>query len=203
MPYRLFIPAGYQPRQKYPLILWLHGGGARGHDNLSQIAGDQIPGTRTWTTPENQTQHPAFVVAPQTDRNWFGPAADLAIEVVETLQKEFGVDATRVYVAGQSIGGQGVWEVIAARPDLFAAAIALCPGGDVTRAAAVVTVPVWVFQGDQDIAATLYASRAMVAAIEKAGGHPRYTEYPGVDHNVWTRAFEETGLADWLFAQHK
>jgi predicted peptidase len=43
----------------------------------------------------------------------------------------------------------------------------------------------------------------MIAAIKRLGGVPRYTEYKGVDHDVWTPTFKEAGLVDWLFAQHK
>jgi hypothetical protein len=34
----------------------------------------------------------------------------------------------------------------------------------------------------------------MLAAIKQAGGDPRYTEYPGVGHEVWLKAFQGKGL---------
>src|SRR5689334_11171451 len=74
MPYRLFIPEGYDKRKAYPLVLWLHGAGGLGYDNLAQISEDQIPGTRIWTTAENQARHPAFVLVPQTARGWASTA---------------------------------------------------------------------------------------------------------------------------------
>jgi hypothetical protein len=43
----------------------------------------------------------------------------------------------------------------------------------------------------------------MVEALKKAGGHPKYTEYPGVGHNSWDRAYAEPGLRKWLFAQKR
>jgi poly(3-hydroxybutyrate) depolymerase len=71
MPYRLFIPKNYDPKQRYPLLLWLHGAGGTGTDNAAQIAGDQTAGTQTWTTPDRQARHPAFVLAPQSaDARW-------------------------------------------------------------------------------------------------------------------------------------
>src|SRR5258708_1214275 len=62
MPYRLFVPKGYDPQKTYPLIIWLHGAGGAGRDNRTQILGDQIPGTRTWTNPAIQAKDPAFVL---------------------------------------------------------------------------------------------------------------------------------------------
>src|SRR5262245_49824799 len=66
MPYRLFIPDRYDKTKVYPLVLWLHGGGGIGNDNLRQISEDQIPGTRIWAKAENQALHPAFVLVPQS-----------------------------------------------------------------------------------------------------------------------------------------
>jgi hypothetical protein len=43
----------------------------------------------------------------------------------------------------------------------------------------------------------------MVEALRRAGAEPRYTEYPGVGHNAWQRAYQEPDLADWLFAQRR
>src|SRR5260370_1528699 len=58
MPYRIFVPANYDPRQKYPLIFWIHGAAGRGSDNLKQISGGNENGTHVWTTRANQTQLP-------------------------------------------------------------------------------------------------------------------------------------------------
>jgi hypothetical protein len=43
----------------------------------------------------------------------------------------------------------------------------------------------------------------MIAAIKKAGGKPKYTEYPGVGHGSWGPASREKELLPWLFAQKK
>jgi predicted peptidase len=142
MPYRLFIPGGYDQQKKYPLIVWLHGAGGAGHDNLRQISGDQIPGTRTWTKPDNQTKNPAFVLAPHRPGRWADGSRDalsapliLVVGLLDSLMSQFSIDPQRIYAAGQSDGGYGVWELITKRPELFAAAIPLCGGGDPSRAA--------------------------------------------------------------------
>jgi predicted peptidase len=209
MPYRLFIPPGYDAQKKYPLIMWLHGAGGMGRDNLRQISGDQIPGTRTWTTPEHQARYPAFVLVPQSPGDWADVNRDrlsdslaLAVRILDGLTSEFSIDPRRFYVAGQSNGGYGVWDLITKRPELVAAAVPLCGGGDPARAARGASVPVWAFHGAADTNIPVIASRQMIAAIRKAGGHPRYTEYQGAGHDIWTRALAEPGLIDWLFAQH-
>ena len=57
--------------------------------------------------------------------------------------------------------------------------------------------------GWPDVAATVTESRAMIAALRRAGSSAKYTEYPDVGHDVWTRAYAERELADWLFAQRR
>lgn len=213
MPYRLFLPVGYDPRKHYPLIVWLHGAGGAGDDNQRQLAGDQIPGTRTWTQPAVQAAHPAFVLVPQAALGWGAqgrgasqldlpvPLA-LVLGIVDSLPREFSIDSTRVYLAGQSDGGYGVWSLMTRAPERFAAAIVLCGGGDPTRAERATHRPMWIFHGDRDRSVPVKAARDMVAAVRKAGGTPRYTEYKGAGHDIWTRVFVEPGLVEWLFAQH-
>jgi len=71
------------------------------------------------------------------------------------------------------------------------------------RASVIAQIPIWAFHGEADPTVPVAASRDMIAAIRKAGGNPRYTEYKGVGHEVWFKAFQEKGLVEWLFAQHR
>ena len=211
MPYRLFAPPAYDKRKQYPLVLWLCGSAGRGTNNLNQISIGNVIGTHVWTTPENQTKHPCFVVAPQCPENdtWSDGGAKLAgplllaLEIVRELQKRFSIDARRLYVAGQSMGGFGAWSLISTYPEMFAAAIPLCGGGDETQAAKLTRIPIWAFHGAKDDAVSVERSRSMIAAIRKAGGQPRYTEYPEEGHAVWTKAFAESELLPWVFAQSR
>ena len=123
MPYRLFIPPSYDKSKKYPLIIWLHGAGGAGDDNLLQISGDQIPGTRLWTKPENQMRHPAFVLVPQSTGGWASTSGtqlsgeeQLVVEILNGLKSEFSIDSKRIYISGQSNGGFGTWDMISKRP---------------------------------------------------------------------------------------
>jgi predicted peptidase len=125
----------------------------------------------------------------------------LTRELLASLQKEYRIDSKRFYVTGLSMGGYGTWDLITRTPDLFAAAAPICGGADETLAAKVTKLPIWVFHGDKDGVVKPLRSRNMVAAIEKAGGKPKYTEYPGVDHNSWTQTYANPEFMAWLFAQ--
>lgn len=220
IPYRFFVPPVYDKATQYPLVLWLSGGAGRGSNNRNQISFGNVLGAHVWTTPENQAKRPCFVIAPQCPENqtWsegkdpvtnnplgVKPAAPLllALEIVRDLQKRFRIDARRLYVTGQSMGGFGTWSLIETYPNMFAAAIPLCGAGDPTQAAKLTKIPIWAFHGAKDEVVTVEGSRSMVAAIRKAGGNPRYTEYPDTNHDVWTKAFNEPDLLPWVFAQKR
>jgi predicted peptidase len=219
MPYRLFRPA---TAAKVPLVLYLHGSGGLGDDNLKQMGLGNIFGTRIWALPENQKSFPCYVVVPQTDRGWarydrtqedapgvakvisgLGDGARLALAIVDQLCRDFAIDERRIYVTGQSMGGVGVWNLTAHRANFFAAAVICCgsrTAEDVTQSAA---TPLWSFHGDADQTVPVTLSRDRIAALRKAGARPLYTEYAGVDHNVWEWAFTEPALVKWVFSQRR
>jgi len=210
MQYRLYVPPGYHPEKIYPLVLWLHNALGRGDDNLAQISGTNVLGTHIWTTPENQAKFSAFVLAPQVSETkaWARPHAQappisirLALEILDRVEKEYSIDRDRVYVAGQSMGGEGVWATLAAAPGRFAAGVALCGFGFDDMIPRVAKTPVWIFQGDADEIVPVERARLWVAALRNAGGSPKYTEIPGWGHNVWEKAFTDPGVVAWLMSQ--
>jgi len=209
MAYRLFVPADYDATKKYPIVLWLHGAAGHGSDNFSQLSGGNFAGSHFWTTAENQRKYHAFVLAPQVDatKGWARPhtntppvAIRLALEILDTMEKQYSIDRAREYVVGQSMGGEGVWAALSIAPGRFAAAIALCGYGDAYMIPRVEKVPVWIFQGEEDPLVSVTRAREWVAELRRAGGVPKYTEYPSIGHNVWDVAFGEPGLAEWLFS---
>jgi len=218
MPYRLFRPAA---SGKLPLVMYLHGSGALGDDNQTQLGLGNIFGTRVWALPENQKEFPCYIVAPQTDRGWcryavptpsdtvyraipgLGEGARLAFLILDSLCREFAIDGGRIYITGQSMGGGGAWNMLASRPKFFAAAAICCGSVTTEDGTESIDTPVWNFHGDADKTVPVTLSRDRMAARRKAGGHPFYSEYAGVDHNVWEWAYTEPELPRWLFAQRR
>lgn len=209
VPYRLYVPGSVKGGQPLPLILYLHGSGGAGTDNREQISGGNTRGTHIWIEPALQERHPSFVLAPQIGENstWHSsndeplPHVAAIFELLDELRSELRIDARRVYVVGQSLGGFGAWDFIARHPDIFAAAVPLCGGGDTKRIVSARDVAVWAFHGTKDTTVLPSRSREMVAALRVVNPAVRYTEYPEVGHDVWTRAFAERDLPEWMFAQ--
>ena len=108
-----------------------------------------------------------------------------------------------VVLAGHSMGGYGTFGAIAASPTTFAAAIPVCGGWNPDDAGKIKDVPIWVFHGDADRSVPVERSRKMVEAIKRAGGQVKYTEYPGVGHNSWSKTYASPEVWNWLFDQRR
>jgi predicted peptidase len=216
MPYRLLKPETVEEGKTYPLVLFLHGAGERGSDNVKQM----VHGVSEFVRPENRRDYPCFLLVPQcpegkrwVEVDWGADSHVLPKEPSEPLRlvldllddalNRYPIDRRRVYVTGLSMGGFGVWDLLARRPDLFAAAVPVCGGGDPATAKAIKDVPVWVFHGARDGAVKPKRSRDMVKALEDAGGKPKYTEYPDVGHDSWNPAYRDPELMKWLFDRKK
>ncbi len=201
--------------KRYPLVIFLHGSGERGNDNEKQL----IHGSKMFADVKNRVQFPAFVIFPQCAENkrwvevdWNLPAHDmpaepskylqLVMDVIDVTCAKYPIDPDRIYVAGLSMGGFGTWDLISRFPDKFAAAIPICGGADLNQATNIKQVPVWTFHGANDKVVKTQRTRDMVAAVKKAGGNMKYTEYPGVGHDSWNKTFAEPELLKWLFSQN-
>ena len=206
--YRLLKPLDYDSTKKYPLVVCLHGGGGRGTDNVIQVEGSWM--AQFLSRRDKREKYPAFLLVPQCPptMSWGVipglPVTDtLVFETMAVLEQEFGIDTTRRYVMGESLGGYGTWHFITTRPDLFAAAVPICGGGRPDLAENIVDIPVWAFHGAKDFSVPVALSRDMVEAIQIAGGNPKYTEFPDEGHIITNPVYETPGLMDWVFEQKR
>lgn len=133
------------------------------------------------------------------------------IKIIEKLLEEYNIDRNRVYITGLSMGGYGTWSAIMNFPELFAAAIPVCGGGDVSKVDKIKDIPVWAFHAEDDGTVPVEQSRSVVKALSRVGGKVRYTELEksylssrGYDpHWSWIVAYENQLVIEWLFEQRK
>ncbi len=216
--YRIEYPKNFNrdSATKYPLILFFHGAGERGNDNKAQLTYiDKIFGSEKF-----RDKYPAIIILPQCPKNKRWVEVDwslkksampknmsdpmrLTVALLMSTIKKYPIDTNRIYVTGLSMGGFGTWDIIARFPDLFAAAIPICGGGDENTAKSIAHIPIWAFHGSKDRVVPVIRSRNMIKAIRKNGGKPKYTEVPNKGHFVWNIAYATPGLWKWLFSQHK
>lgn len=211
MPYRLYLPDSYDPSgPALPVVLFLHGAGGRGTDNVSQLGniGPLIQETQHGT-------HQAILIAPQVPKNqqWVGVNANdnwtvgayhnsqataitssmqLAMDILTDVLTTKQADSRRVYVTGLSMGGYGTWDAIARFPDRFACALPLSGGGNLDSASVLKNKGIWAYHGASDTIVPPSGSTDMINAIIAAGGGPVnkdgdliYTLAGGKGHQGW------------------
>lgn len=194
--YLLCLPDGYEKRDDWPLLVFLHGAGERG-DDLDMVKVHGPP-----KLIEGGKNFPCIVLAPQCRKYmWWFP--DALIKLIDKVSGEYKVDSDRIYLTGLSMGGFGTWALAAEHPDVFAAIAPICGGGEPANAEAYVGIPTWVFHGAKDGVVPLSASEQMVEAIKKAGGEPKFTVYPEAAHDSWTATYDNPKFYEWLFKQKK
>lgn len=207
-------------------MLYLHGSGMRGDDNIAQVDGFR------WAIEPIKDKVDFIVVLPQCRANTFWAAknmADYSLAALDETVKEFNGDPQRLYLAGFSLGGYGVWQIAAGHPGKFAALMPVAGGVVGQRpidprdreviipevgkmldspepykevAKVIGQTPVWVFHGAKDDALPVDFSRKIVQALRDTGStNVKYTEYPDDGHQIFGKAISEPGLVEWLAEQ--
>ncbi|WP_218916659.1 carboxylesterase family protein [Alkaliflexus imshenetskii] len=223
--YRILYPENYDRSKKYPLVLFLHGAGERGNDNLKQLT----HGASMFLEDEMRKQFPAIVVFPQcaADRYWIDisirkqlrTGEDIAFngvfappvreqELLDALHRHLikteSVDKRRLYIMGLSMGAMGTFEMLARHPKRFAAAVPICGGGNVESTSRYARrTALWITHGTLDDVVKVEFSRRMYEALKSAGADVRYTEFPDANHNAWDPTFAMPDLFPWLFSKRR
>lgn len=217
LPYQLMTPWQKNAANgKYPLVIFLHGSGERGTFNHEQMRNGVHAFCETWV----REKYPHYLLAPQCppDVRWGGSSKDwqtlyqeeptvagrMVLELIEkTLTEHPDIDRNRIYLTGLSMGGFGTFDLLMRRPDLFAAGLPVCGGGDPRYADKIKNIPLWVFHGSLDDVAYPRCSRQIVQALRKSGGRVRYTEFSTLHHDIWNMVYYNPEVLEWLFDQHK
>ena len=201
--------------------MFLHGAGERGNDNVSQLKnGILVP----FSDP-NSPIHNCIVVAPQcpAGKKWveypnggaaqycqystdmFAESAPLKalLELIDVLEGEYNVDSDRIYATGLSMGGYGTWDLLARHGEIFAAAIPVCGGVDVSHADVYKDIPIYTFHGLKDTTVPSTGTLNVVDKIKELGGEKiTLVTYPDGAHSIWNTAYGTQGLFEWLLS-HK
>ena len=198
MQYLIYLPPAYDSSDdEWPLLLFLHGAGERGDDlELVKVHGP----------PKMIAQgrdFPFVVISPQCPEDvWW--SIEMLHTLINVIVETHRIDKSRIYVTGLSMGGYGSWGLAYTYPDLFAAAVPICGGGEPEKAPLMKEIPTWVFHGAKDTAVPLERSQEMVDALKDAGGNVRFTVYPEAGHvGAWENAYGDPELWEWLVKQER
>ncbi len=215
-PYAVYVPPQYDPGRTWPVVLFLHGAGERGHDGLRQTAVG-IGSAIRW----DRQRVPMIVVMLQVpdDGRWLDGPLNAAFLALDRSLAEFHGDPDRVILTGMSLGGYGTYALAYDHPDRFAALVPICGGilGHSTASSVIQLpatvgaddpyalvaqrireIPVWIFHGADDPIIPVEEARRMSRALEHAGAAVRYTELPDTGHNAWDPAYGSAELWQWM-----
>lgn len=218
--------------KKYPMIVMLHGAGESGrswtgrydyppadprYDNngVNILHGGDAHRVAVNRNPADPKAFPGIVIFPQVSDNgawgnvWNGgqqgQTGQNAAKIIEYMISAYHADENRVYLHGLSNGAKGVWDFASKRPDLIAAALPMSGVGSDKAGmnSALVTTPMWVFQGGLDTNPAPGFTQSWINDLTARGGKPRYTLYPNLGHGTWYTAYGEPDFFSWILKQDK
>ncbi len=214
--YRWSTPEKPEPGKSYPLVLFLHGSGERGDDNKAQLRHGVLP-ILDGAVREGES---IFLIAPQCPENrWWSPMdkgrlrlsaaghpnplLEAVMELIDEILRTQSVDPKRFLVTGISMGGFATWDLLGRVPQKIAGAVPVCGGGDVSLVGRYKSVPIWAFHGEADSVVPARATREMISTLEIAGGKPKSTYYPAVEHDSWTMTYADPAVIRWMLDQRR
>jgi predicted peptidase len=192
----------YDTLNKWPLIIYLHGGSSRGTDTMKLYCcgiPDQI-----WRGRE----FPFIIVAPQcpinqrwTTDNWFE-------NFYNEVTTKYRVDTNNVYLTGVSLGGEGTWYLAIKYPEKFAA---IAPMSGFTRnmdyimknTDRLIDIPIWAFHGKEDKVVQFEETEWMINRLEGKNKDLKFTAEPGVGHSIDWLVYPKQELYDWFLKYDK
>jgi predicted peptidase len=143
--YTLFVPTEYKRDRLYPLLVYLHGYGARGVDGDKPTTDGPGAFLREW-----EKTFDMLVLFPQSETgSWEADTEDgqRVMAILEEVLRDYAVDRRRIYLMGTSAGGFGVWSLAMHYPRKWAAIVPICGGGDPSSVEAIQHIPCWCFHG--------------------------------------------------------
>lgn len=216
--YRYLEPENRSENRKYPLVIFLHGAGERGNDNIKQL----MHGSQMFLNPVNQEKYPAYVIFPQCpeEQYWafnkrpdsflnlkaeeeITPILKAVKELIDVYLTNPSVDRSRIYIMGLSMGGMATFDIVSRFPEIFAAAIPICGIADTERVTKAKDVNWRIYHGDADNIVPVECSRKAYTALKEAKANVEYFEFPGCNHASWNPAFNQPDFMKWLFTQKK
>ena len=117
--YYLFVPETYDASKAWPLVFVGHGGNSSMTLDEAEAAAKNY--IYTYRTSLHTDSFQPILVAPATTVGW-SPIGDSLFESsISKVIREYNVDADKVYVVGQSMGGHLSWRSALKFSDRFAA----------------------------------------------------------------------------------
>lgn len=216
MKYRLFVP---EHKDKIPVVLYLHGSGFKGNDNIRHIdngyirhligRGDcivlapQCPSNETWMGSE-RIKMPADRLFDYSKLGGSPNCTSLKL-LTDTVVNEYGGDLCRIYLIGRSMGAHAIWRIMQMYPDWSAANVVVAGGADLSYAKLYRDKNIWMFHGSEDSIVPLSTARKIYDELTEMGSSTlRLNVYQNEDHmSVDNYASVNEEMYRWLFSKSR
>lgn len=187
------------------LVIQLHGGSARGDDNVAQLNASAVDSVEMFMRVH---QYKAVFLLPQCgkDRLWNEsprtqpiPMTDVLTHWIQDYINTHDIDTTCIYITGYSAGGSGTWRMLNDNPHTFAAACVAAATPLMVDAENVKETPVFAIAGTDDTIMDANKIETFVNSILTLGGEARFDLLEGKDHFcTCNEAFTRERLS-WMF----
>jgi len=201
--YYEYVPAGYDARSNWPLIIAFHGDGERGNGgtDLPLLLATGMPAriaSGTWDPAKR-----FVVLAPQMDdRNGLLDRTGASVaDFIAFASANYGVDVHRIYLTGYSGGGEPIYNYLGTYAGGVVAATSPISGWYSTQNDECTwkQKPIWYFHGAEDNVVppaqhSTVSYDNLVACSPAAPVAPRYTMYADRAHDDWDLTYDLTGM---------
>lgn len=192
--YILGVPNTEAKEGRYPAVLFLHGAGSRGTDPTQLL-------TNTITNYYRE-QRPNFVlIEPLCPADTWFDIYEQLLDFVSYIRTLPCIDALKITVTGNSLGGYACWQLAMSQPEWFSSAVPVCGGGMYWNAARLKNLPIWAFHGALDSIVFPEESIKMVNAVNASGGDAKLTLYSDYAHDSWIPTYSNPELYQWMTGQ--
>jgi predicted peptidase len=126
------------------------------------------------------------------------------VELLDTIKSKYSTDENKYYAMGISMGGFGTWDLIMRHTEMFAGAVIMCGGADVSYAEKLKDMPIYTAHGTSDTTTVPYnnSTKPMVDALIKAGNeNVIFKPVIGAGHVMWEPFAQDPEVIGWLFEQ--
>ena len=182
-PLAVYVPPSYDPRKATSLVVFLHGRTWSENDLIAQ----------PWVRAAADSTG-SIVVAPYArgDSQYVEPAPEEVYAALDVARKAFNIDERRVYLAGHSMGGYGVFIVAPKHPARWAAVLAASGGMTTETMQAALRglqgIPVYLVVGSDDPIVPGGYMQHNADLLRESGIETHYYEQPGGQHSIGTIA---------------
>ena len=196
--YWLYIPEDQTGKEKFPLLVYLHGDGSK-TNNIKDVNKYAFP-----KFIDSGMDFPYMMVTPQcsNETNFTSDSKMLMLrELIDYLVKNYNVDEERIIISGGSSGASGAFKMASTHKNLFSCLVIGSGVFFAAKAEDLTHLPIWLLHGELD--KRVDEVQNLYNKINSLGGNAKLTIIPNGHHDITETVFKDPDLTDWMIKQKR